>query len=46
MRWEEMTANVAASEEFIEELLADPELEALPAQLEDPVTYDSDKINV
>ena len=37
---------VGGSRELIEELLADPELEALPAQLEDPVTYDSDKINV
>jgi hypothetical protein len=37
---------VGGSKELIEELLADPELEALPAQLEDPVTYDSDKINV
>jgi hypothetical protein len=37
---------VGGSEELIEELLADPELEALPAQPEDPVTYDSDKINV
>jgi len=36
---------VGGSTELIEEVLADPELEALPAQLEDPVTYDSDKIN-
>jgi hypothetical protein len=36
---------VGGSGELIEELLADPELEALPAQTDDPVTYDSDKIN-
>jgi hypothetical protein len=36
---------VGGAEAFIEEVLADPELEALPAQLEDPVTYDSDVIN-
>jgi hypothetical protein len=36
---------VGGSKELIEEVLADPELEALPAQLEDPVTYDSDTIN-
>jgi hypothetical protein len=37
---------VGGSVELIEELLDDPGLEALPAQPEDPVTYDSDKINV
>jgi hypothetical protein len=36
---------VGGSEAFIEAVLRDPELEALPAQLEDPVTYDSDTIN-
>jgi hypothetical protein len=36
---------VGGSKELIEEVLADSELEALPAQLEDPVTYDSDTIN-
>jgi hypothetical protein len=36
---------VGGSEELIEEVVADLELEALPAQLEDPVTYDSDTIN-
>jgi hypothetical protein len=37
---------VGGSEKLIEEVLADPELEALAARPEDPVTYDSDKINV
>jgi hypothetical protein len=36
---------VGGSNELVEEVLAEPELEALPAQLEDPVTYDSDTIN-
>jgi hypothetical protein len=36
---------VGGSAALIEELVADPEVEALPARLEDPVTYDSDRIN-
>jgi hypothetical protein len=36
---------VGGSHELIREVLAHPELEALPADLGDGVTYDSDKVN-
>jgi hypothetical protein len=36
---------VGGSHELIKELLAHPELEAVPANLGDAVTYDSDKLN-
>jgi hypothetical protein len=36
---------VGGSRELIKEVLADPQLEAMPADPNDGVTYDSDKIN-
>jgi hypothetical protein len=36
---------VGGSDALIKELLADPEIEALPAKLEDGITYDTDRIN-
>lgn len=36
---------VGGSRALIKEVIANPELEALPAELDDGVTYDSDKVN-